>query len=302
MNIKKPGYQHVYIDQGKKVIEKTEAQALLAYIYTSFLGRVIRLVIRSRIASWLFGKYQSSHWSRKKIDKFIQKHSIKMQDFIVPQEGYSSFNDFFCRSLVQGSRQIDPDPRAFLSPADAKCWAIQEITSQASFFVKQKEFSLFSLLQDQEQAKYYEGGSLLVLRLAPYDYHRFHAPVSGFFSGARSINGVLESVNPIVFKNNCMPLLENERQVIAVEAKDFNCNLLMIPVGAMFVGKIKYTANLPGFLNKADEVGFFEFGGSSLVLLLPRGVLRVRADLAAYTARGFEVAVKMGESLGVFIE
>lgn len=302
MNMRPKSYQHVYIEQGKKVVEKTEAQGFLLQLYTSFVGRMVRSFLRCKLFSVLYGWYQDSILSRSKIKKFIAKHDINMSDFVVPVGGYASFNDFFCRSLKQGARLIDTQERALIAPADGKCWVLPEVTKKSIFFVKQHNFSLAALLRDEVLADYFEGGVLLLVRLAPYDYHRFHTPISGVYSQPRCINGSLESVNPIAFKKGCMPLTENERQLIVIESSRFDCKIAMLPIGAMCVGKIGYSATLPGRLSKGDELGYFAFGGSSIVLLAPKGVLRVRADLAAYTARGFEVAVKMGESLGSFIE
>ena len=293
---------HVYIEQGKKIVEKTEALGLLSFLYTSLPGNFFRFFLRRPFVSRLYGWYQSSRWSRPQIKKFIEKHNINMKDFVVPAGGYTSFNDFFCRSLAEGTRPIDSQLNALVSPADAKCWAVPEVREETTFFVKQNRFSLSLLLRDAALARYFEGGSLLLLRLAPYDYHRFHAPFAGFYSKPRHLGGHLESVNPLAFKNGCMPLIENERHLILVDSPVFNSKVAMLPVGAMCVGKIGYSVSLPAPLNKGEELGYFAFGGSTIVLLLPYGVFQVRADLAAYAARGFEVAVKMGESLGSFAQ
>jgi phosphatidylserine decarboxylase len=302
MSVEKSRYRHEYIEQGKKVAENTEMQGLLVFLYRCFLGKLIRPLLRLSIISRFYGWYQSSSLSAGAINKFIKKHDINMLDFIVPAGGYRSFNEFFCRALTPGARSVDFDLRSLVSPADAKCWALPEVTTHATFFVKQQKFSLATLLRDEAAAEYFNGGTLFLLRLAPYDYHRFHAPLSGVYSQPNRLGGTLESVNPLAFKSGCMPLLENKRHVIMVKSEEFDCNVAVIPVGAMMVGEIEYLAPLPGSLSKADELGYFAFGGSSVIVLLPRGVLRVRADLAAYTARGFEVAVKMGESIGTFVE
>ncbi len=302
MDFEKPHYRHEYIEQGKKVAEKTEMQRLLLFLYRFPMGKLVRPLLRWSIISRFYGWYQSSALSAKKINKFIKKHDMNMLDFIVPAGGYRSFNEFFCRALVPGARSVDLDLRSLVSPADAKCWALPEVTMQATFFVKQQQFSLKTLLRDEAAAEYFDGGTLFLLRLAPYDYHRFHAPLSGVYSQPNRLGGTLESVNPLAFKSGCMPLLENKRHVVMVKSEEFGCDVAVIPVGAMMVGEIEYLAPLPATLAKGDELGYFAFGGSSVIVLLPRGVLRVRADLAAYTARGFEVAVKMGESIGTFVE
>lgn len=290
----------VYIVDGKKIIEEIEAHWILTFFYTSWIGKILRRIFFSKMMSRVYGCYKNSKLSRRGIKPFIAKHTIKMDDFVVPAGGYKSFNDFFCRELQRNARSIDSRQNSLVSPADAKCWAIQKISKQTTFFVKQQEFTLDRFLLDNYLARYFDGGSLLLLRLAPYDYHRFHAPLDGFFSKERHLKGRLESVNPIAFKHNVMPLIENERHLIMADATNFGCKIAMLPVGAMCVGKIIYTKDRPQMVNKGDEMGYFAFGGSSIVLLVPKGYLNIRKDLIEYTARGFEVAVKMGEPLGFF--
>lgn len=159
-----------------------------------------------------------------------------------------------------------------------------------------------ALLRDEFLARYFDGGVLFLLRLAPYNYHRFHLPLRDACLTPSHLGGTLESVHPVAFKGGKMLLLENKRDIIIIKSEEFGCDIGMIPVGAMFVGTIEYTKQLPASLEKGEELGYFAFGGSSVILLLPRAVLQIRSDLTAYTARGFEVAVKIGEPLGRFIE
>lgn len=301
MNVKPKNYKHVYIEHGKKIVEKTEAQKMLLFLYTSFWGRLFRVCLPARMLSKLYGCYQRSSFSRRKIKSFIAKHKIAMDDFVEPQGGYASFDDFFCRTLAPGARSIDEHLKTIISPADAKCWTIPELTKETTFFVKHQEFSLSLLLRDEALARYFQGGSLVLLRLAPYDYHRYHAPFTGDYAKPRRLAGKLESVNPLAFKAGIMPLIENERHIILARPTVSTTKIAVIPVGALCVGKIAYTAGLPGPLSKGEELGYFGFGASSIILLAPKGAWRLRNDLVSYTRRGFEVSVKMGESLGSFV-
>lgn len=302
MNGKSCGGEHVYIENGKKIVEKTEARGMLVFLYKTWLGRcIVRPLVRLRLFSRLYGMYQSSWLSRFKIKKFIAKHAIPMHEYQEPPEGYASFNDFFCRKLLPDVRPINHQKNVLISPADAKCWVLPNVTKDTSFFVKQTQFSIQSFLRDSFLAEYFDAGTLVLFRLAPYDYHRFHAPVSGDYSNPIFLNGTLESVNPIAFQKNLMPLVENERHLILVHSDFLNCKIAIVPVGAMFVGKIEYIHAFPRKLTKGDELGYFAFGGSSIVLLFPHGVLQVRHDLVDYNAHGFELAVKMGEAIGTFI-
>ncbi len=296
--MQRSNYQHQYIQNDKIVTEKTEQESLLLFLYASCLGGLLRFFLRRHFFSRVYGWYQSSRLSRRGINKFIARHSLDMSDFIEPQEGYRSFNDFFCRALKPGARVIGAARDGLVSPTDAKCLVISQLSADSYFFVKGAKFSLSSFLQDANFAREFEGGSVLLLRLAPYDYHRFHAPLAGGYTQPYPISGVLESVNPYVFKQGGMPLTTNERHVLIVSPEHTHQKILMVPVGAMCVGKIGYYPSLPAALNKGDELGYFAFGGSSIVLLMPKNFMVLREDLVTNTARGFETAVRVGEVLG----
>ena len=136
----------------------------------------------------------------------------------------------------------------------------------------------------------------MIFRLAPPDYHRFHFPFACIPGNPRIITGKLESVNPVVYASGIQPLVENERHVIELKSNVAG-DVVMIPVGACFVGKIieTFKAGLP--YNKGDEVGYFAFGGSTVVLLFKKNTITLRDDLVRYSALGYETAVKMGEGV-----
>ena len=220
-----------------------------------------------------------------------------MNDFVVPEGGFKSFNDFFIRRLKPGARVIDLDPSVFISPADSKLIVVPEIKPDTRFFVKSKKFCLKTFLRSERLAKEYESGVLCLFRLEPRDYHRYHLPCDAVVGEAIRINGCLESVNPIVYESGLLPLQENERHRIILQTKSFN-KVIMVSIGAMFVGKITHLYSANEEYKKGDEVGHFSFGGSSLVLLFKRGVVNVDDRFLKDSMQSVETVVKMGERVG----
>ncbi len=291
MNNKKPTQ---ILDKGQLINEKTEGFGLMSFVYTHKLGNYIRPILTKKFISSMYGAYQNSIFSKHLITPFVHKHHINMEEFEQPKKGYRSFNDFFIRKLKPGIRSIDQSPKKLISPADSKLFVIPKLTQNSTFFVKQLPFNLETFLCDQKLANEYEHGTMLIFRLAPYDYHRFHFPAAGTPETPAVIKGKLDSVNPLVYKAGFQPLLSNERHIITLQTQDFD-TILMVPVGAMLVGKIVETYTPQKAVNKGDEAGYFAFGGSTVVLLFRHGAIKIKEDFIQNSSQGFETVVKMGE-------
>lgn len=216
-----------------------------------------------------------------------------MSDYPRPAESYTSFNDFFTRTIKPDARRINANTQALVSPADSKLYAIENVSSQATFFIKQKPFDLPSFLGERSLADQFQNSSMLIFRLAPYDYHRFHFPCDCTPTAPKRINGVLDSVNPLVYKQNIQPLTTNERLLISLATKEYG-QMLMVAVGAMFVGKIVTTYTPDKRYKKGAEAGFFAFGGSTIVLLVKNPGFTMLKTFVDHSLQGLETEVKMG--------
>ena len=135
---------------------------------------------------------------------------------------------------------------------------------------------------------------MLLFRLAPQDYHRFHFPFDCVPSKVKFIHGKLESVNPVVYQSGVQPLTENERHLITLNSQNFG-HVQFVPVGAMVVGKIveTFTPNL--FYNKGAEAGYFAFGGSSIVMIFKKYEIKVADKILHNSQNNIETAIKMGQ-------
>ena len=110
------------------------------------------------------------------------------------------------------------------------------------------------------------------------------------------IHGKLDSVNPIALKKKGEIFIENERYVSILETNHFG-KLAYIEVGATMVGKIVQSHDLKTF-NRGEEKGYFEFGGSCLVMLFEKDKIELDHDLVENSLKGYETKANFGESLG----
>ena len=162
--------------------------------------------------------------------------------------------------------------------------------------VKSSQLAARALLAAAIDPTPYRGGSALVVRLAPYDYHRFHFPADGQVSQTQWIDGTYHSVNPVALA--CVPDVfhRNRRSVCELTTPAFG-RIAYIEVGAINVASIVQTHSI-GPCERGQEKGFFQFGGSTVVLLFEPGAIAFDSDLVADSAAGLEVHVRTGAGVG----
>jgi len=235
----------------------------------------------------------SSPLSVNQVNKFIKKYDIDLSQYH-SENGHKCFNDFFYRKLKKGKRIIGD---ALVSPADGKVLAFQDIDHVPSFFIKGSEFKLHEFLNDEKLAQKYVGGSMVIVRLAPTDYHRFHFPVSGNASESKSLKGRYFSVSPVALKKNIKIFSQNRRVYNTIKSDNYG-DVVMAEIGAALVGSIVQTYDANSHINKGDEKGYFAYGGSTVVLIFEKGKVTIDADLIENTKNHLETEVKMGENIG----
>jgi phosphatidylserine decarboxylase len=235
--------------------------------------------------------------SSLRILPFISKYEIDVDEFAKSPFDYKTFNEFFYRALKPESRPIAAGETVAVFPADGRHLAFQDIQAAAGFYVKGAKFSFAELLGDEAEAEKFGGGAMLISRLCPVDYHRFHFPVSGIPGEPRLINGWLYSVSPVALRRRLRYLIENKRVVTVIDTKEFG-TVAMVEVGATNVGSIQQSF-VPGrAVAKGDEKGLFAFGGSCVITLFQRGRIRFDADILTQSANHLETYARMGDRLG----
>lgn len=234
--------------------------------------------------------------SKEQIEKFIEFHGLDMSEVLLPLEEFKNFNEFFYRALKPGARPCSaPDnPRIIVSPADCRSVVFNTIDQATSIWVKGREFSLKRLLGNAypEDAARYEGGALGIFRLAPQDYHRFHIPVDGVLGKAKTIEGEYYTVNPMAIRSALDVYGENVRVVVPVDSKEHG-RVMVICVGAMMVGSTVITRQEGEEVHRAEELGYFKFGGSTLVVLFEPGKMQFDDDLVDNSSSALETLVRL---------
>ncbi len=265
---------------------------LIDWLYGSRPGRVLLwLLVRpwvSRVAGWFLEK----PISRRLVGPFVRKNRLDLSDY--PEREYSSFNDFFTRTIRPERRPVDMEPRHLIAPCDGKLTALP-IWPGSRFLIKGVSYTLEELLRDEALARKYREGMLLLFRLTVDDYHRYCYPADGKPGREVHIPGVCHTVNPRAA--GARPIYrENTREYMCLETYCFG-TVLMMEVGAMLVGKIKN--HLPGdMVSRGEEKGLFQFGGSTVILLLEKGFAQIDPDILKNSTAGEETLVKMGERIG----
>lgn len=281
---------------GATVTEAIEGEGALRWAYEHPLGsRLFRALAAGAGPSRLYGWWQDQHWSAGAIPAFIARHGLDPGEFEVPPGGWPSFNAFFERRLKASARPLAPEPGRLLSPGDGKALCMS-LAPGATVRAKGVAFSPEALLAGAPWAGAFVGGEALVLRLAPYDYHRFHFPAAGEASEVLQLPGAYDSVNPIALAARPGLLARNARHISRLDTEAFG-PIALVEVGAFNVASI-LQLHQPGPVDRGQEKGTFRFGGSTVVMLVGPGRVRWDEDLKAASAEGLELAVRMGEGLG----
>ncbi len=292
-----------YVDRetGKVEVEKIYGRWALSLFYGESIGARIFsfffLPLLARIpwiSAW-YGYLQKRPSSVRKIEPFISAFHVDASEF--ERQDFQSFNDFFIRKLRPERRPIDPDPNRAVLPADGRYFVFPDLSRTNAFYVKGQEFDLASFLRETALAHRLGSGSMVIARLCPTDYHRFHFPCEGVADLARPIEGSLFSVNPIALRKKLNILWENKRMITEVETDRFG-TVIFVEVGATCVGSIHQTYVGGHRVRKGEEKGYFSFGGSCIVLLFEKGQIEFDADLVRNSENGLETKALFGSSLG----
>lgn len=277
--------------------EQIYGEAYLRFCYENPLGRLALWAVVKRAAfSRLYGWLMDRPASAGKIGPFLETYGVDPAEFADPPERFASFNEFFSRRLKPGARPICAGDARVAFPADGRHLGFQDLSRTAGFFVKGRRFGLAEFLGDPALAARYEAGTMVLSRLCPVDYHRFHFPVAGVPAPPRPIAGELSSVNPIALRRDIEIFVRNKRVVTRLSSPAFG-EVTMVEVGATNVGTIRYTYAPGEAVEKGDEKGYFRFGGSSTVTLFEPGRVRLDGDLVAQTAAGVELYARMGDGM-----
>ncbi|HSR66058.1 MAG TPA: archaetidylserine decarboxylase [Xanthomonadaceae bacterium] len=272
----------------------TRLTYLLPHRVLSSLARRLAYSDHPRVSRWL-------------VDTVTRKFGVDLGEAVQPDpRAYATFNAFFTRALREGARAPDPDPRALLMPADGRISQCGPIEDGRIFQAKGRSFTAAELLADEDAARPYADGAFATVYLSPRDYHRVHMPWSGRLLETVHVPGRLFSVGPAAVRTVPRLFARNERLVCHFDTS-FG-PMAGVMVGALLVSGVETVwggIEIPRYgdavtvkdyrgaditLDRFAEMARFNYG-STVIVLLPRGVAELAPQLAA------ESPVRLGERL-----
>ena len=282
-------------------------KAALQLMYHSGFGKLltntsaVRGALRS--LSEREGRHMDSPSSRKGIASFVAAHKISLLDLDRPLEDFETFNAFFARKRKAGARPIVAagDASVVSSPADCRICVFASLVEATGVWVKGELFSIANLLgsANADVAEVMAGCSIVIARLAPQDYHRYHAPVAATVLRVTKLTGSLYTVNPIAIRQPRPDVYtSNKREVMVLQTTAFGL-VVFVAVGATAVGSICTTVEVGQAVERGDELGYFQFGGSTVIALFQRDAVTYDEDLVSNSLAPLETIVKVGARVGI---
>jgi phosphatidylserine decarboxylase len=264
--------------------------------YESEPRRSITQWIKSQpLYDWLYAAYQNTHLSAQQIEPFVRKYHIDMNEF-EPVE-YRSFAEFFDRRFRPGVRKFPSAPDEMGAFAEARYFAWDRLECEQRFPVKGHSLSAEKILGNSQRARPFIGGPILLVRLAPIDYHRVHYPDDGRTLDQDRLGHRLWTVNWHALLSKKDILFSNERNINILETRHFG-RLAFVEVGALSVGRIVQVHPLDTPFRRGEEKSVFRFGASAIVVFGEAGAWRPSDDLLKHTKEGVETLLRLGESVG----
>ncbi len=289
-----------YYDRYTKQIisERIFAKEFLIWAYNTTTGRFFtQILFRQKFVSKFYGWWHKQSWSKKKIKPFIKKMNVNMRESLKSTESFKSFNDFFTREIDLSHRPVNQDDEVCVAPCDGRVMVYPKINLDNEFHIKRSSFKLGSFLQDDNLEQKYSGGSMLISRLYLTDYHHFHFPDSGLPKKSSAMDGKYYATSPYSISSLTPFYTENHRMLTQFESDNFG-EIVISEIGAFTVGSIKQQYQPDVAVGKGDHKGFFELGGSTIVLLFEKGVVNFDSDLIRNSKYDLETYVRQGDSIG----
>jgi len=280
----------IYKNENK--IEELKYSKSVKFLYNTFLGRMILKIMTNRFISKIGACFFNSRLSIFMKNKVIKEKNIDMNKFVNIK--YDSYNKFFIRKYIDEYLNVDKTKNVFISPCDSKLM-ILKINENDTFKIKNSHYQLTDII-DNNIISNYKNGYLLIFRLDVNDYHRYCYVDDGIRDEYHYIDGILHTVQPIVY-DKYKVFHRNAREWCLLKTNNFD-DIIQVEVGALMVGKIVNDKNKVSF-KKGDEKGYFEFGGSTILLFVKDNVIDFDDDILKNSKNGDETVVKYGERIGV---
>jgi phosphatidylserine decarboxylase len=285
----------VWDRQGGKLV--TEWMDDHQVTYESEPQHSVRQWVKSQpLFDWLYAAYENTRWSARQIEPFVRKYHIDMSEF--EPVDYRSFAEFFERRFRPGVRKFPSAVGEMGAFAEARYFGWDGVEAEQRLPVKGHSLSPEQILGNAQCARPFIGGPVLLVRLAPVDYHHVHYPDHGRTLDHDRRGHRLWTVNWHALVSKPDILFSNERNINILETRHFG-RLGFVEVGALSVGRIAQVHPLDAPFQRGEEKSVFRFGGSAIVVFGEPGMWRPSADLLERTKEGVETLVRLGEPVGL---
>ena len=264
---------------------------MLNFLYNNIFGRIILKVFITKFIANTSRLYLNSKLSKIRIKRFINNNKIDMN--LYENRNYNSFNEFFIRKIKLNNRPINKNKNIFISPCDSKL-TVYNITKDLEINIKDSYYSINTLV-DKDIINDYIDGLLLVFRLDTTDYHRYCYIDDGSQNNNNYINGILHTVQPISLSHYNF-YKTNSRCYTVLHTNNFS-DVIDVEIGALMIGKIVNEHENNSF-KKGEEKGHFEFGGSTICLIIKKDIVDIDKDIIENSKLNIETIVKYGEKIG----
>lgn len=248
---------------------------------------------RTFAADW--GAFLDTPASAAGIDSFRTNPDYHIEDYLEPNGGWKTFNEFFARQVRAGLRPVDDlhDDNILVSPADSVYQGRWPVAPQSKITVKGWKWSVLELLDGSPYQDRFNGGAFTHSFLDVNDYHRFHLPIGGVVKEVRKIPGnvvmdvikkpggelgVVDGLGYQFTQDRGLIVLDSPLGLVAV-----------LPIGMAQVSSVNLTAKEGSTMSKGDEFGYFAFGGSDVVMLFEGGKIRLDAKTGTHYKQGKKI-------------
>lgn len=236
-------------------------------------------------------------------DGWISPYGINMSQFIPSDyRQYSTVDDWFTRAIDLSLRPQPDSVTAIVSPADCRMQVYDQATDML-FYLKGYHLSISSLLSNFEidgYPRYFDNAAVVIARLAPQDYHRFHSPVSGKILAVRRVSGTYWSVSADAARSGNQAFL-NERVIVIIDAGPRLGFVAYVGIGATCVGSVRFdVANVTvgAEVVRGEPLGSMHFGGSTVLVLFSKGRIIFDQIMLQRSRFGVETRVLANAQIG----
>ncbi|MDH2442403.1 phosphatidylserine decarboxylase family protein [Amnibacterium sp. CER49] len=219
------------------------------------------------------------------------RETLGMDDFEHDPErehwGFTSWNDFFTRRLKEGARPVasPKDDKVVVSACESTPYGItMNVQRRDRFWIKTQPYSLDDMLAHDESVGQFVGGTVYQAYLSANNYHRWHSPVAGTVVRAFVQPGTYYSEADSELENATEPTNSQAylahvatRAIILIQADDPVLGLVaVVQIGMVEVSSCRIARHVKrGYhLDKGEELGHFQFGGSTYCLVFEPGAIR----------------------------